>query len=459
MPLNDVIQSLSQTLSCTKIRTFLIIVRNIFLLTRPVTTKSISGIGGTSHSTISRFYSSWFDWPLLCLTLFKKLAYRPEDVYIAAVDEVIEGKAGKHTYGKSIFFSNILKKPIPAISMLAISLINVKTKQSYPMAVTRIVKNEQDIKRSLKQKEKAKDLQKRKAAGEKPKPKGRSKGVPNSKDPKEEPETLVYRHLKGLLSAFITKSVSLFCKKVATYLVGDGGFGSENYFLLARLFDMHLITKLKCNSVLYLPFVGNQKSKGGKTKYGEKINYNRLDKKYLKSSLINDNVQEDIFQFQVYNKEIANTLLNVVVVVQTRLDNQKTGYAVFASTDLNLDALTLIGYYRLRFEIEIDFRDCKQFNGLADFKNYKQLQVTNAINIAFATKTITQILLSEYRVRLNNPDFSIYDLKAFLNAENKAKFILKMNREKPHLFLNGHTPNEVIMQIAQMDAVNIKMRA
>jgi len=42
----------------------------------------------------------------------------------------------------------------------------------------------------------------------------------------------------------------------------------------------------------------------------------------------------------------------------------------------------LIDYYRLRFQIEFNFRDAKQFWGLEDFMNVTQTAVTNAANLA-----------------------------------------------------------------------------
>ena len=48
------------------------------------------------------------------------------------------------------------------------------------------------------------------------------------------------------------------------------------------------------------------------------------------------------------------------------------------SSDLSLDAQTLIKYYSLRFQIEFNFRDAKQFWGLEDFMNTSHTGVMNA---------------------------------------------------------------------------------
>ncbi|MEN0047520.1 MAG: hypothetical protein AAF806_10725 [Bacteroidota bacterium] len=51
---------------------------------------------------------------------------------------------------------------------------------------------------------------------------------------------------------------------------------------------------------------------------------------------------------------------------------------VLFSTDLTLQAEQIITF-ALRFQIEFNFRDAKQYFGLADFKNIKQQQVQNAV--------------------------------------------------------------------------------
>jgi putative transposase len=42
----------------------------------------------------------------------------------------------------------------------------------------------------------------------------------------------------------------------------------------------------------------------------------------------------------------------------------------------------LIDFYSLRFQIEFNFRDAKQFWGLEDFMNVSQAAVTNAANLS-----------------------------------------------------------------------------
>ncbi len=58
------------------------------------------------------------------------------------------------------------------------------------------------------------------------------------------------------------------------------------------------------------------------------------------------------------------------------------GLSFLFSSDLDLAFDKLIDYYRLRFQIEFNFRDAKQFWGLEDFMNINQTPVYNSANLA-----------------------------------------------------------------------------
>jgi hypothetical protein len=63
--------------------------------------------------------------------LFKSFFYQKEEVYIMAVDEVVEGKSGHHSHGLAKFYSACSQKSIQGICFFALSLINSRTKKSY----------------------------------------------------------------------------------------------------------------------------------------------------------------------------------------------------------------------------------------------------------------------------------------------------------------------------------------
>jgi putative transposase len=138
------------------------------------------------------------------------------------------------------------------------------------------------------------------------------------------------------------------------------------------------------------------------------------------------------YQMAVYHKDYHD-LLNVVVVVKTQLATGKRGHVVLFSTDLHLTAAQIVDYYSLRFQIEFNFRDAKQYPGLEDFMNTSQQTVTNAVNLAFLMVNLSQTLLIPYRDQ--QPDFSVRDLKARFRARRYLSETIKMLPEtpEPHL--------------------------
>jgi|GEM_PF-4999176 len=62
--------------------------------------------------------------------------------------------------------------------------------------------------------------------------------------------------------------------------------------------------------------------------------------------------------------------------------------------DLELSYEKVIDYYKLRFQIEFNFRDGKQFWGLEDFMNQKEIAVTNAVNLSFFMVNLSDYLLT-----------------------------------------------------------------
>ena len=75
-----------------------------------------------------------------------------------------------------------------------------------------------------------------------------------------------------------------------------------------------------------------------------------------------------IDQAELLHKEFAQPL-NVIILVKTNQMTLKCSHVILFSSDLKLSHDQLIDYYSLRFQIEFNFRDAKQFWGLEDFMN------------------------------------------------------------------------------------------
>jgi putative transposase len=197
---------------------------------------------------------------------------------------------------------------------------------------------------------------------------------------------------------------------------------------MAVQLGLQLICKMRCDSALYIPYENPDKHRKCRRKYGEKIDYSLIPEKFLKKSETVEQIRTDIYQAQLLHKEFSQTL-NVVILVRTNITTSKRSHAVLFSTDLNLSYEKLIDYYSLRFQIEFNFRDAKQFWGLEDFMNVGKNAVTNAANLAFFMVNVSQVLLFDFRQF--NPDFSITDLKAMFRGYKYVDETIKLLPEKP----------------------------
>jgi hypothetical protein len=78
----------------------------------------------------------------------------------------------------------------------------------------------------------------------------------------------------------------------------------------------------------------------------------------------------------------------------------------------------------VRFQIEFNFRDAKQFWGFEDFMNVNQAPVTNAVGLAFFMVNLSAWLIQHFRPDI--PNFGILDLKAHFRSRRFISEALKL---------------------------------
>ena len=388
---------------------------------------------GGSYRTIQRWYHSHLVWLQIMWILFTSQLWQVGHEYIAAGDEVVFGKAGQETFGIGRFFSSLQQRVIPGLSFFAFSVIDVSQRQSYPIQVVQMVKPKGEKKPTGKEKP-AK-------AGKRAR--GRPKGSKNKKveKPSLSPELL---RIQPVLQAFLLILKGVLAIK---YLVMDGHFGNYPSAWMVLQAGLHFVSKLRCDAALYEPFSGKYRGHGPHPKYGDKVNVRKMKKKYLKSDKIEDGLRTQIYQATLLNKEFASPI-NVVIILKTNLSTQAQAHIILFSTDLELSYEKIIDYYALRFQIEFNFRDAKQYWGLDDFMNVKEVAVTNAANLSFFMVNFSSILLRRFREI--NPEFSILDLKSHYHGCRYVSETIKMLPQKP----DGILLAEIFEQIARLGMVH-----
>jgi putative transposase len=434
------LQCITPLISKTTLRQMSRIVLGMLMMTGRVTMLGLSRWTdqGGSYRTIQRWYHTQIPWANLLWSLFQKWLWNPRDEYLLAGDEVVCGKAGQETYGLDRFFSSLQQRPIAGLAFFAFSLINVREQRSYPVKIDQVVRSDEE-KAASQAKAQAK---KNKAIGEKRK-RGRPKGSQNKKG-----AAVVLNAELQRIQVALKELLELVLKVLPIqYLVMDGHFGNYPSAVMVKQAGLQLISKLRHDAGLFLPFQGEYKGVGPHPKYGDKVDVRKMDERYLKESTVEKNLRTDIYQAELLNKEF-DLPLNVVILLKTNLDTQVQAHVILFSTDLELSYDKLIQFYSLRFQIEFNFRDAKQYWGLEDFMNIEKTAVTNAANLAFLMVNLSQVLLR--RFQQTNPDFSILDLKAHYHGYRYALETIKMLPEKPE----ANLLTDIFEQIARLGMIH-----
>src|SRR5215467_15499905 len=396
-----------------------------------------AGHGGR-YRPVQRLFATVIPWALLFWVFFRHHVYRSEEVYLRVGDEVIVTKAGKSTQGLDRFFASLYGKPVPGLAFFTFSLVSTQQRRAFPLRVEQVVRS--DVEKAAR---KAKAASKKAKALGTPRRPGRPKGSKNTlkADGTSTPE--LGRMTGGLaaLLHLIAGVVSL------TYLVLDGHFGNHNAMQMARQQHLHLISKLRCDAALYFPYTGPYAGRGPRRKYGRKIDYDHIPGQYLKETTVEGHIQTCIYQAQLLHKEFAQPL-NVVIIAKTNLHTQARAHVVLFSSDLALAYAPLVDYYGLRFQIEFNFRDAKQYWGLEDFMNITPTGVTNAANLSLFMVNVAYCLRADGHARA--PDYSVLDLKADCRGYKYVEETIKMLPEKPEPVLLA----KILKQVAGLGRIH-----
>jgi putative transposase len=412
---------LQREVTMTTIRQFSLIALAMLAMTGRVTMLGISrwtGDGG-SYRTVQRFFATLIPWASLFWLFFRTHLFQSDDVYLLGGDETVVTKAGKHTHGLDRFFASLYGKSVPSLAFFTLSLISTKQRRSFPIAVEQVLRSEEE-KAVARAKAGAKPAVERAPKRKVGRPIGSSTKAKTTVELSGELTRIqtMIRQLRSRIGALIS----------LTYLVLDGHFGNNAALVMALECKLHLISKLRCDSALYLPYDGPYAGRGPRRIYGDKLDPRSIPERYLRQSAVADGVETRTYQVEVRHKTVAMPL-NVVVMLKTNLKTQAQAHVILFSSDLLLSWDKLIDYYCLRFQLEFNFRDAKQYWGLEDFMTTSPTGVTNAANLSLFMVNLVERVLQDVRHR--QPAISVLDLKAHCRGAKYIEETIKLLPETP----------------------------
>jgi len=362
---------------------------------------------GGSYRTIQRFFSQRISWDALNFELVRFRLDQKSGKILIAGDATTVTKAGKETFGIGRFFSSLYSRAVPGLSFQCLSLIDVTSRKSWPIMFEQILPKPKIS--ATKNTEKKKNPKR-----------GRPKGSKNKNH-----RDVVLNSEMVQVQAMLRRLLSLVSKHFKTcYFVYDGAFGNNAAVQMTRQVGLHLISKLQRNSALYFPWDGAYSGKGRKPIYGQRVDIQNIPATHLKATKTKGKIHTKTYQFTVRHKKMPDPI-TVVIIYKENLETGKKAHIILFCTDLDLAWQEVIDYYSLRFQIEFNFRDAKQYWGLEDFMVVKQQKVFNAANLSLWMVNLSQALLP------NSKEQSILDLKSLYHGLHYAKMLFKILPENP----------------------------
>jgi len=298
-------------------RFILVLLPLLMCLRGRVNFRNLSRYSDYHEKTFSRWYRRDFDF-----TEFNRLSLLPLNEYaavtiIAATDCSFIPESGQHTEGLGKYYSGGTGRAEKGLEISTLAVVNVTENTAYHLSTRQTM---------------------------------------------DRPEREQSR-VDGYLHHLQQDRASL--PPQVRYLVADGYYSKTRYLQGVVALGLHQIGKLRHDANLRWLYTGEQKPRGRKRRYDGKVHVEDVSRWSLAGNMNETQVYTAIVNSAHFKRD-----LRVVSLVKRCGSKVKT--ALLFSTDTSLDAMTLVTYYKARFQIEFLFRDAKQFLGLNDCQARKE---------------------------------------------------------------------------------------
>ncbi len=229
------------------------------------------------------------------------------------MDDVVWQKAGRKTFGLGNVYSGTMHKLIRGINFFTLSIVSAEWKTAFHINALQIVDHTKAGNRASQQ------------------------------------------------AQFLITQLPLL-RELAKVVVGDGYFARKKYLDAVVSQGCTLISKLRQDAALFYLYKGPIK-KGRPRKKDGRIDWSNVSK----MTYVGRQNDSDIYEAIAFNKKFKGNIKAVYIY-----DNKVKAYMILMCTDLEMPALDIIEYYRLRFQIEFVYRDAKQHTALTTCQSTKQ---------------------------------------------------------------------------------------
>jgi hypothetical protein len=169
------------------------------------------------------------------------------------------------------------------------------------------------------------------------------------------------------------------------HLAADAYYSKVKFVSKVVKAGIHLIGKLRVDADLQWLYEGQYKGIGRPKRFDGKVFFDDLAR-FDYVGMLDDKIT--VYTKVVYSKSLKR---EIRIVMLNWYKGKKTGRALLYSTDIQLDAMTLIRYYKARFQIEFLFRDAKQYTGLMHCQSLRKEAINMQVNASLTALNLLKI--------------------------------------------------------------------
>lgn len=171
-----------------------------------------------------------------------------------------------------------------------------------------------------------------------------------------------------------------------TYLAVDAYYFKTKFVSAVTATGLQIVGKLRSDADLRWLYTGPYSGRGRPKIYDGKVHFHKDLHRFTHVGSLKTG--EEIWTATVHSKCLKSQIRVVMLRIQRA---NKTGIALLYSTDTELEAMTIVKYYKARFQIEFIFRDAKQYTGLMDCQSRCKEAIHNHINGSFTALNLLKL--------------------------------------------------------------------
>jgi len=238
----------------------------------------------------------------------------------------------------------------------------------------------------------------------------------------------------------IIKENYLYFKELTNYMVADSFFAKSEVVQTITALGMHFISRLRDDAVLFYPYNGPKTGKkGAPKKYAGQVN---PAEPYMNFFTLCCNTKElKVYNAIVYCKAFKR-MINMSITVFYNKNGKEVVRKLYFSTDLKMDGLKIVSYYRSRFQIEFLYRDAKQHCGLEDCQARSQNKLNFHFNAALTCVNLAKMHWLDTR-KTESEAFSMVNLKTLYHNKLLLDRFFSVFAINPNTAKNQHKVKEL----------------